>query len=115
MKNKLQQLLAASYKNGKLDPETVAFISDQVSRHMLKQYIRLLKQNEQKNQIIVTSSIALTEQDRKVIKAQFPEKDIVYIFDPELISGIQIINNDQKYEVNLNQRFNDIMRHLNHD
>lgn len=111
--NKIKNLVKASYKNEQLDSDTVNKIADHFSRNSLKQYIKLIKQEEGKKQVIVTSPTVLSEKDRDMIQKQFPDKKIVYILDPEMISGIKIVDKDVEYEISLKRTFNDIIDHIN--
>lgn len=112
MNKKLHKLVEQSYKIDQLDSKMVAMIADHMNRQTLKQYISLLKQEEKKKQVIITSPNSLSETDRKMVQDLFPNKKIMYILDPEMINGIRIIDNDSEYEVSLNQQFNDIIKHL---
>lgn len=112
MKKKIMPLVAHSYRNGKLDSETVERIADNMDRKTLKEYLHLLKQEEKKKQVVITSPTTLTDADRKMLEKQFPNKQIIYLIDPEIISGIQVIDNDQEFEISLNQIFNDIIKYV---
>jgi F0F1-type ATP synthase delta subunit len=113
MKKHIQKLVLESYnKHNLLDAKTVDMIADMMNRQSLKQYIHLLKQEENKKQVIITSPKALTTDDKKKLETQFPGKKIIYVLDPEMISGIRIIDKDTEYETSLNQTFNDIIRFL---
>ena len=111
-KTRLQKLVIQSYKGDELDPKTVEMIADHMNRETLKQYISLLKHEEKKKQVIITSPKSLKEADKSILKDLFPKKKIVYILDPEMINGIQITDDDNEYEVNLNRTFHDIINHL---
>ena len=87
-------------------------IADHMNRQTLKQYINMLKQEEKRKQVMITSPKALTEQDKKTLGELFPKKKIIYVLDPEMINGIQIADNDKEYELNLNRTFHDIINHL---
>src|SRR5262245_38133878 len=113
MKKQIKLLASQSYKNNKLDPKIVESIADKLNRQSLKQYIRLLKQEENKKQVIVTSPKSLTESDKKRLQSQFPNKKIIYILDPEMMGGIRIVDKDTEFESSINQTFNDIIRFLN--
>jgi F0F1-type ATP synthase delta subunit len=113
MKSKIKDLVKASYKNGQLDPDTVSTIADHFNRHSLKEYIKLIKQEEGAKQVVVTSPKVLTDTDRTMIQNQFPDKKIIYILDPEMISGIKIVDKDVEYEISLKRTFNDIIDHIN--
>ena len=111
-KKQLQKFITQSYKGGNLDSKTVNMIADHMNRQTLKQYLNLLKREEGKKQVTITSPKSIQETDKKALQNLFPNKKIIYILDPEMINGIQITDNDSEYEVNLNQTFNDIINHL---
>ncbi len=111
-KKKLQDLVTESYKGEDLDSKTIEMLADHMNRQTLKQYISLLKQNEKKNQVMITSPKSLKETDKKTLQDLFPKKKIIYVMDPEMINGIQITDNDKEYEINLNRTFHDIIDHL---
>jgi F0F1-type ATP synthase delta subunit len=116
MKKQLEELLLKeSYKNGLLDEDTVKKISDKLNRNMLKLYIGLLRKEEKKKMIFVTTPKLMSESDRNKIKALFPKKKLIEEIDPTMISGIKIIENDEAYDLDLNQTFHDIIRFVNND
>ncbi|MGI8419358.1 MAG: hypothetical protein ACR2LN_01805 [Candidatus Levyibacteriota bacterium] len=114
-RNNLEQLVLESYKDGKLDKETVEYIADRLTRNKLKQYINLLKEEERKKIVFVTTPKPLTEDDRKKISTLFPKKAIIEDIDPKMISGIKLVENDEEYEFNLNQTFHDIIRFVSNN
>lgn len=116
MKKQLEDLLLqASYKNGELDDDTVKKIADKLNRNMLKMYISLLKKEEKKKIVFVTTPKPMPSSDRDKIKALFPKKKIFEEIDPQMISGIKIIENDEAYDLDLNKTFHDIIRFVNND
>jgi len=112
VKKQIQKLVLESYKNNQLDPKIVAMIADRMNRQSLKQYINLLKQEESKKQVVITSPKSLTDTDKRKLQGQFPGKKFIYIMDPEMISGIRIVDKDMEYETSLSQTFSDIIRFL---
>lgn len=114
-KNNLEQLVKESYKEGKLDRETVDYIADRLTRNKLKQYINFLKEEERKKIVFVTTPKPLTAADKKKITDLFPKKTIVENIDPKMISGIKLVENDEEYEFNLNQTFHDIIRFVSNN
>ncbi len=112
MKKKLQNLVELSYINGKLDQEVVKTIADRLTRHELKQYITLLKREENTKQVFVTTPEELNKEDRKKLESLFPNKKVNYSIDPSMISGIKVVEEDEEYEINLNRTFNDIIQFL---
>ena len=113
IKKNFTKLVAHSYTDeGYLDEKTIDQITEHMNRKTLKEYLRVLKQEEKKRQVIVNSPTPLTPEDRAKMQAQFPTKKIFYMIDPEMISGIQVVNNDEELEISLNQTFDDIINHL---
>ena len=116
MINNIKTLAEQSYKDNILDAQTVSYIADHLNRHELKDYIRFLKNEEHKKEVIVTVPKELNEKDKKMITQMFTDKNIIYMIDPKMISGIKITNGDVEYEISLNQMFHDIMNYINaHD
>lgn len=111
-KHQLNMLVTASYKNELLDPKIVELIADHLNRQSLKQYIHLLKTEEKKKQIIITSPKSLTDAEKKIVTQEFPKKNIIYILDPSMLGGIRIADKESVYDMSLKQTFHDIIRHL---
>jgi F0F1-type ATP synthase delta subunit len=112
MKNVITGLVVKSYKNDQLDPEIVELVGSRLNRRELKQYIRLLKQEENKKQVIVTVPKSLTDEERDMIQKLFTGKKIYYTVDPSMISGIRIVDNDVEYEISLDQIFQNLIAHV---
>jgi F0F1-type ATP synthase delta subunit len=112
MKKLPKKFLTISYKNETLDDRAVKTIAGHLNRNLLKQYIRLLKQEEKKKVVFVTTPKPLSINDRQKIKKFFPKKEIIEQIDPAMINGIKIVENDEAYEMDLNKTFHDIMRFI---
>jgi F0F1-type ATP synthase delta subunit len=112
MKNKLKKLVKDSYTNGQLNQETVELIADHLDRKSLKEFLRLLKREEAKHEVSVTSAEALSKTDQEKLQKLFEGKKLYYTVDPSMITGIKVIENDQEFEINLNRTFHDIMMFL---
>ena len=108
----LENLVKSSYKNGQLDDETVAFISNKLTRNDLKLYIKLLVQEENQKKVFVTASTELDKASKEKIQRLFPDKNVVYSVDLSMITGIKVVENDVEFEINLNKRFHDIIQFL---
>jgi len=115
MKKQIEELVEASYKDGKMDEATIKQIADKLNRNMLKMYISLLKQEERKRIIFVTTPKPLSEKDREKIKSLFSKKKIIEEIDPAMIGGIKVIENDEAFEMDINRTFHDIIRFVNND
>lgn len=111
-KTTLKKLVKESYKDGKLVQENVEYIADKLSRKDLKQFINLLRQEEAKNDVFVTSAEELSKEDVVKIEKLYPGMNIVRSVDPSMIEGVRIVENNKEYEINLNRTFHDIIRFL---
>ena len=112
MKNFIQGLVVKSYKQDQLDPAIVDLVANKLNRRELKQYIRLLRKQENKKQVIVTVPKSLTSEERDMIQKLFTGKKLYYTVDPSMISGIRIVDNDVEYEVSLDQIFQNLLAHM---
>jgi len=108
----LKKLVEQSYNNDQLDEKTVDQIATHLSRKDLKNFIKLLRANESKKEVYVTSAEKLQESEVKKIQSLFPTKHLVLSVDSSMISGIKIVENDEEYEINLNRTFHDIISFL---
>jgi len=115
MKKQIEELVQASYKDGKLDEATVKNIADKLNRNMLKMFISLIKQEEKKKMVFVTTPKPLSTKDREKVKSLFPKKKIVEEIDPAMIGGIKVVENDEAFDMDLNRTFHDIIRFVNND
>jgi F0F1-type ATP synthase delta subunit len=112
MNNKLQELVKQSYNNGQLDQEAVETIANHLDRKSLKEFLKLLKREEAKHEVFITSAQELSKTDRDKLQKLFAEKRLYYSIDTAMITGIKVIENDEEFEVNLNRTFHDIMMFL---
>jgi F0F1-type ATP synthase delta subunit len=110
MNKTLKELVEASYIDNQLDESTIKLIADRLNRKMLKHYISVLKKEEKKKMIFVTTPKPLTTKEREKITSLFPKKRILEQIEPAMIAGIKIVENDEAYELDLNQTFHDIIR-----
>ena len=115
MKKQIEELIQASYKDGQLDESTVKKIADKLNRNMLKLYISMLKHEEKKKMVFVTTPKPLSGKDREKIKSLFPKKKIVEEIDPSMIGGIKVVENDEAFDMDLNRTFHDIIRFVNNN
>jgi len=112
MKSRLKNLVELSYTDGELNQKNIEIIANKLTRKDLKTYIRLLKQEEDKKIVYVTSAQELTDGSRKMVENRFPDKKILYQVDPRMINGVRIVEIDNEYEMSLNQTFDDIIGYL---
>jgi len=109
-KQKIDKLIAASYKDSSLDQKKVNKIVSLISRSDLKKYINGLKLKELKQNLII--SAPTNNQDLIKFKELFPHKKIVFKKDPSLMLGIRVVDNDIVYEFTLKNSLDKIINYI---
>lgn len=108
-RSQIKKLALSSYKNDKLDLKRIDEIVDILKKSELKQFIKDLKTIEKKKSIIV---VLPNEENKsfyeKELKKVYGDRKITYQYDPELVLGIKIIDNDLIYEYNLKDTIDQI-------
>ncbi len=107
----LKKLVLESYDDGELDPQKVNKIADLLSKSELKLYIKALKNWEKEHSIIIDmprENVVYQEQ----IQTLFPDKKVVMQFDPTLLLGMKLQENDDIYEMSLKKTLNKITEHI---
>ncbi len=108
----LQQLVLASYTKDGLDAAKAHKIASFLRRGELKQYIRTLKMNEQRNSIVVTTARPMPKNDEEAFKKVYPDKKILTHTDPSLLLGLRIQDNDIIYEMNLKDTLDNMSEYI---
>lgn len=100
MKLRIQDIVAASYKNDMLDETRVNRIVPRLNRKELKAYIHGLKNHEKKTtvQVEVANPASL---DEETLQKIFGNKKIQTRVNPELLLGLRITANDDVYNLNM--------------
>lgn len=111
-KKLLKQLVVASYKNNNLNPKTIEKIAKVLSRKELKQYIKALKTEENKRNVIVSLPYLPKNKDKKSFEGVFQNKKILYDIDKSLILGVKITKNDLVYEMSLKNSLENLITHV---
>lgn len=107
---KIKDLVKISYNNSILDYDKAHDIAVSLTRFDLKQYIRELKNYENKTNVTIITPFNL--KNDKVFEELFPDKKIVYKNDPSLMLGIKIKNNDALYEFNLKNTVQNLISYI---
>lgn len=110
-KRVLKQLVFESYTEGALDQQKVTRIAAILKRKELKDYIRALKIEEKKSTVIVTlpDNDQYTEDE---LKKLFPNKNILFEKEPDLLIGARIMDNDLVYEFNLKNTLEKMIQYI---
>lgn len=110
--NKIKKLVYLSYKKNKLDTNRVNKIVTQLSKSELKAYIKYLKQIEKQKTVTVTLSSETDKKHEEMFNKLFSGKNIKFNYDPSLIAGFKILDNDLVYEYNLKDTIDKITKHI---
>lgn len=111
-KNLIDKLVKLSYTQGELNSRKVFEIAEKLSKTHLRKYIKALKVFEGKNNLVVTTSFIDGQSQLKLredLKNKFPNKNIIVSEDESLIGGVQIVNDDNIYELSIREAFQDII------
>lgn len=111
-KKKIQQLITLSYTKGVLDEKKVQTIGNIMNRKQLKRYIRGLKNEENKKRVVVTTPHQLSSTEKKQFETLFKNKNLEFILDPSIITGVRIQKNDVIFENSLSQTFGQLTKVL---
>lgn len=117
MTNKQIAILAKrSFTKNNIDYKKVKSITRLLKRSELKKYIKILKSIEKKNTVYfslpVESRDKISKDTLEYLKRLFPQKNIEYIFDPSLMAGIKILDNDLVYDFSIKNTFKDLISHI---
>lgn len=111
----LSNLVMQSYTKGNLDPQKVVVIADILNRRQLKEYIRALKEEENKRSVKVELTRLPKRNEDKEFMQLFPGKKIIFNYNPELLAGIKVKNNDIIYELDLKNTLDKLIDHIAED
>lgn len=111
-KKYVKRLCVASYKGNTLDQKRVKKITSLLTRKELKEYINILKLIEKKKTVFVTLASKL-QLNKSTFQKLFPNKKIVYNYDTSLIAGVQTINYDIVYNLNVKNELEKIEASIN--
>lgn len=111
-KKQLQNLALQSYTKGLLDEKKVNSAALILKRSQLKQYIKELKRYESKKTVSIKVAQLPTKTYQQIFLKLFPNQQIFYTVDPTLLVGIQIVNNDQVFDLNLKDTLNNLLTYV---
>ena len=111
-KKQIKQLVEASYVDNKLDRSRVNRIIAHLTARELRGYLKVLKRQEKRLYVFADSSFELSEQDKKSFAELFPNKNLIFGRDPNLIFGVRITNDDMLYNVNIKNSLEQIKTYI---
>ncbi len=104
----IRKLALASYINNKLDEEKVNRIVVNLKRRELREYIKALKDLQNKNTVYVDYSDELDDNYKSEIEGLYLNKSVIFRKNKDLILGIKITENDIVSNINLDNSLKQI-------
>jgi F0F1-type ATP synthase delta subunit len=113
-KKSLKKLVSECLIKNNLDEKKIEDISKSLSRKKLKIFINELKEQVNKSTVYVQTALPLRNSDAylKELENLFPNKKIEFKVDPSLILGVRIIDNDNVFDINMNNLLHKIRDHV---
>ncbi|MCL4418554.1 F0F1 ATP synthase subunit delta [Patescibacteria group bacterium] len=109
-------LAKRSFTKNNIDYKKVKSITRLLKRSELKKYIKILKSIEKKNTVYfslpVESKDKISKDTLEYLKKIFPQKNIEYVFDPSLMAGIRILDNDLVYDFSIKNSLKNLVSHI---
>lgn len=97
----VRKLAHESYTRGVLDAKKVERVAKVLSKALLKDYIKELRNLERKNTVTIALPNLPDRKEQKSLRAVFADKKIRFVIDPSLLLGLRVIDGDDVYALNL--------------
>jgi hypothetical protein len=111
-KKLIKKLAGASYTNNKLDEEKVNRITVNLNRRELREYVKALKNLQNKVTVYVEHTNELDDNYKREIEALYPNKSVIFRRNKDLILGIKITENDIVSNISLSNSLKQITRYF---
>lgn len=111
-RKQLKELISKSYTRARLDPEKVDAIANALSRQDLKDYIKAIKLQEKKKNVLVALPYLPSDEEKKKIQDMYPGKSVVYDIDPSLMIGLRINDNDTVIDYSVKSTLEHLLEHI---
>lgn len=112
-KSKIKKIAILSFdKNQNLNPERIKTIKKTLKQNELREYVKAIKKIENQKTIELVIPNENTTELKEILKSiekAYPDKKIVVKYDPSLIAGIRIINDDNVYELSIQGMLEDAL------
>lgn len=112
-KSKIKKIAILSFdKNQNLNPEKIKAIKKTLKQNELREYVKAIKKIENQKTIELVIPNENTTELKEILKSiekAYPDKKIVVKYDPSLIAGIRIINDDNVYELSVQGMLEDAL------
>lgn len=108
----IKKLALSCYTSEHLDSAETLKIAQLLNHHDLKQFIKVIKSEEDKRTATITSAKALTSADKKTVEDIFKGKTVHFQTDPSLLTGLKVQNADMIYEQSLKNTLEQIRKEV---
>jgi len=112
-KKQIAKLVEMSFVDEKLDSKSVNKIIQQLNGAELREYLKILQEQEKNLNVYVDHSFALSTEDKKQFAQLFSNRNIVFRQDPDLVFGLRITDRDKVYNFNMKNALDQIKAHIN--
>lgn len=93
-KQKIRKLAEITAQSSQVPKDIEGYVLDIMSKHELKEFLRVLKIELDKRRVFVTSSEALSAENLALLKREYKGKEMINSIDTSLGGGIKIKDND---------------------
>lgn len=111
-KKLIKRLGEVSYIDNKLDEQRVNRIAEHLNRRELKEYIKSLKGLQSKKRVYVEYSNELSEEYKKAVEVLFPDKEVIFRENRDLLMGLRITEDDIVFNINLKNSLGQITEYF---
>lgn len=111
----LAKIVQASKEKKHISQNHVTMIAQSMSRSQLKQFIKALQNDMLQNTVYVDTAAPLSDNGQDQFQNQYPNKNVVFSVNPQIILGCRVTNNDLVYEGDLKSRLNVILEGVKKD
>jgi F0F1-type ATP synthase delta subunit len=108
----IRKLALSCYKNDRLNEAETLKVANLLTHHDLKQFIKVIKSEEDKRTATITSAKALAGADKKTVEEIFTGKTVHFQTDPSLLTGLKVQNADMIYEQSLKNTLEQIRKEV---
>lgn len=112
-KKQIKQLILASYTKDKLDQKKVEKVAKFLKKKDLKLYVKGLKNNEKKKEVVIAvPSASVYNTSKKIFFDAFPGKSITVREDKLLMLGSKVTADDMVYDFSLKKKLEDFLHDI---
>lgn len=97
----IAQLVRLSMTKGKLDPKKISFIAKKLSKRELVLYHRQLLRKREVEKAYITTATDVPDTVMSRLSKLFPGKDLVFLQDASILSGMKIQLGDLIFDASL--------------